>query len=271
MRKSLAIGEKNFNSKKEAISHYRKILNSYNYENSLSDNDYNDLIDLLDYDSSFYENEEEFTEPEDSINDNDNIFYEESEDLQLKLDLDEEIEEYDVRIIDIKVTRFNYSHKCFKIIYNNYTSEIFSYLMIIQRPKPNPEALFYFVCRNLVRKDIFDIKRKYFEENSVNGFVKCQETKILSKWEDLVIDHRQPNTFSIIVDRYKEINNINVNEVEYLHSEDFGLIFKSNESNKSFRNYHKEKANLRIVRKECNSSRTGLARIKRTPKDLIIK
>lgn len=95
--------------------------------------------------------------------------------------------------------------------------------------------------------------------------------KILSKWEDLVIDHRQPNTFSIIVDRFKEVNNINVSEVEYLHSEDFGLIFKNVDFNNAFRNYHKEKANLRIVRKECNSSRIGLSRIKRTSKDLTIK
>lgn len=177
MRKPLTIGDKIFNSKKDAISYYREILNYYGYEKSLSDNHFNDLIDLLDYDYSFYVNEEGFREIEVSINDDVNIFYEESEDLQLKLDLDEEIKEQDIRIIDIKVTRFDYSHKCFKIIYNNYTSEIFSYLMIIQRPKQNPETVFNFVCRELVRNDIFDIKRKYFEENSVNGLVKCQEKK----------------------------------------------------------------------------------------------
>ena len=39
---------------------------------------------------------------------------------------------------------------------------------------------------------------------------------------------------------------------------------------KKFKNYHKVKAVLRIVRKECNSSRTNMARIKDTVNDLKI-
>ena len=36
-------------------------------------------------------------------------------------------------------------------------------------------------------------------------------------------------------------------------------------------NYHKEKANLRVIRKECNLSRTGLGRLKRSTRDLFIE
>jgi len=49
------------------------------------------------------------------------------------------------------------------------------------------------------------------------------------------------------------------------------IIFKDKNLQLEFAAYHKEKAVLRIVRKECNFSRTGLARIKKTSKDMIIK
>jgi len=38
----------------------------------------------------------------------------------------------------------------------------------------------------------------------------------------------------------------------------------------NFINYHKEKANLRVVKKEINLSRTGLARVKQSTNDLKI-
>ena len=37
-----------------------------------------------------------------------------------------------------------------------------------------------------------------------------------------------------------------------------------------FVNYHKEKANLRVVKKEKNLSRTGMARVKQSTNDLKI-
>lgn len=46
--------------------------------------------------------------------------------------------------------------------------------------------------------------------------VKCQETGELCKWEELVVDQRQTNTFSIIVDRFIELHNIDINSIEYI-------------------------------------------------------
>jgi hypothetical protein len=53
MRKPLIIGDKTFQFKKDAVSHYREILHSYSVGQSLNDKDFDDLIDLLDYDASF--------------------------------------------------------------------------------------------------------------------------------------------------------------------------------------------------------------------------
>lgn len=48
MRKPLKnIGQKEYKFKKDAITHYRTIFNSYDFGQSLNDSDFDDLIDLL--------------------------------------------------------------------------------------------------------------------------------------------------------------------------------------------------------------------------------
>ena len=54
MKKTFRIGTKEFQSKKEAINHYRKILNFYKCGQSLNESDFEDVCDLLDY-SKYYE------------------------------------------------------------------------------------------------------------------------------------------------------------------------------------------------------------------------
>ena len=53
MRNPLKIGEREFKFKKEALLHYKNILNSYNFEGLLNDEHFNDLLNLLEYDYSF--------------------------------------------------------------------------------------------------------------------------------------------------------------------------------------------------------------------------
>ena len=144
-------------------------------------------------------------------------------------------------------------------------------MFIINKSKFSPERKFSVACRNSIQNDIRSVKQEYFDKHSVKGQVKCQETELLSKWTELVVDHRQPNTFSVIVDRFIEVNAIDLDKIEYTTNDQNQLVFKDDNLSERFRNYHKEKANLRIVRKGCNLSRTGLAKIKRTSKDLTVK
>lgn len=261
MRKPLKIGQKEYKFKKDAITHYRTILNSYDFGESLSDSDYDDLIDLLGYDYFNY-----LTELEASMESNENDLASVNEIPKNDEDIKEEI-----IIEDIKIARVQFNTKCFEIFYNNETSEYISYLMIINNAKYTPEKLFYVACRNSIHKDIREVKQKYFDQHSSKGQVKCQETGLLSKWTELAVDHRQPNTFSIIVDRFKEVNRIDLDLIEYTSNDQNHIVFKDENLREQFRKYHMEKASLRIVRTECNSSRTGLARLKRTSKDLTIK
>lgn len=201
---------------------------------------------------------------------------EENDIAKEKADLDDrpifsDFAEREVEIIDIKVSQVQFNTRCFEIFYSDETSHYISYLMIINNTKYTPEKLFNVACRNSIHNDIQSVKKDYFDKNSEKGQVKCQETGILSKWIELVVDHRQPNTFSIIVDRFKEVNKIDLNSIEYTSNDQNHIIFEDDKWTSDFKQYHKEKASLRIVRTECNSSRTGMARIKRTKKDLTIE
>ncbi len=242
----IQIGDKIYKFKKDALNHYKGILNSYKFGDSLREKDFDDLIELIDYDNSFFNNDNEIS----------------NEIIDDKVDFE---------IIDIKIAKVQFGARCFEVIYSDYSTWLMSYILMINRPKDNPDSNFNIACRSAIQKDMRDIKKKYFFHNSKKGYVKCQETGIESKWEDLAVDHRQPNTFSVIVDRFKELNRIDVSNIEFEFNEDNMLVFKDKELTELFRNYHKEKANLRIVRKECNLSRTGMARIKRTNNDLTIK
>jgi hypothetical protein len=236
----IKIGNKEYKTKKEAVTHYRSILNSYDFGQSLNDMDFPILIDLLNYSPG----------PE-------------SETL-------DEISENRVFVSDIKVSRVQFNTKCFEVFYDDGTSHYISYLLCINSKSYSNADLFYCACRSAVNIDIHSVKSHYFKD-AVNCMVKCQETGILSKWEDLVIDHRQPNTFSVIVDRFKELNNINLETIEYTSDGKNNIVFTDSDLSEKFRKYHFEKANLRIVRRECNSGRSSLARTKRVNKDLIIR
>lgn len=262
MRNPIKIGLKEYKFKKDAITHYRTILNSYDFGQSLNESDFNDLLDLLDYDYFNYLAELETTTEE-------NVKQEIINEIEITENDKNAVNE--ILIDDIKIAKVQFNTKCFEVFYSDKTSQYISYLMIINNAKYTPEKLFYVACRNSIHNDIKTVKQNYFDKYSEKGQVKCQETGTLSKWNELVVDHRQPNTFSVIVDRFKEVNRIELVTIEYTSNDQNHIIFKDDNLTENFKKYHIEKATLRLVRIECNSSRTGMARLKKTSKDLPIK
>ena len=176
MKNPLKIGQKEYKYKKDAILHYRTILNSYDFGKSLSESDYNDIIDLLNYDYFNYLAENETTEENNEI------------DTPIEEGTSDNLE---LIIEDIKVARVQFNTKCFEVYYSDKSSQYISYLMIINNVKYTSEKLFNIACRNSIRSDIKSVKQSYFDSKSVNGQVKCQETGILSQWSELAVDHRQ--------------------------------------------------------------------------------
>jgi len=126
MKKTFRIGQKEYKFKKDAIAHYRTVLNAYDFGQSLNDSDFDDLIDLLNYayfnDLAENENSEQIIEDESDYDDN------------------EEVDEDELEIENIKVARVQFNNKCFEVFYTDNTSQYISYLMIINKRKYNPES-----------------------------------------------------------------------------------------------------------------------------------
>jgi hypothetical protein len=47
MRAPIIIGNKSYKFKKDALAYYQTMLNSYNFGNSVSEEHFDDLVDLL--------------------------------------------------------------------------------------------------------------------------------------------------------------------------------------------------------------------------------
>lgn len=230
----MIIGDKEFKYKKDALIYYMAILNSYEPQQAVNEKDFRDLVGLIESCST-------------------------DKDKKIGCGLE-----------SIQVIEIRYKTKCFELTRKDGSKEIFSYRQYING-KSKPLAKFHEACRQMIKDDLRNVKLAYFKKNSSKGQVKCQETGELCKWEELNVDHRQPNTLSVIVDRFIEVNNLNLDEIKYLQREEGSSKFEDKELEDKFRQYHKEKANLRIVKKNLNLGRSFQGRISRQKKDLTIE
>lgn len=233
MRAPIIIGELEFNSKKDALLYFKIILNSYVFKQKLNQKDFVDVCQLI----GIHENA---------------------------------TDKKSIGIKEIVIEEVRYKTKCFKIVRTDSTTEIFSYTKCINGSF-SQMTKFSRTCRDIVCEDLRLVKLQYFKDNSVNGKVKCQETGELCTWEELNVDHRQPNTFSVIIDRFVEVNHLSIDKIEYDEIMDSVYTFKDGTLSEKFKKYHKEKANLRLVKKDKNLRRSHQGRICRQKKDLTIK
>jgi hypothetical protein len=167
MRKPLVIGNKTYKTKKAALFHYKTILNSYNFGQSLSENDFNDLVDLLDFESDNFQEEIE----KNAI---------EPDEIEFSNNSNDE-DSFEWELIDIKVSKVQFNTKCFEFFFNNGESDYISYINIINNSNASADFNFKRSCRNVIQEDIRKVKQVFFDTHSVKGQVKCQESGQLSK------------------------------------------------------------------------------------------
>jgi len=232
MREKLKIGQREFATKKDALNHYKVILNSYKFGSFLNDSDLNDVMDLL----------------------------------ELHPNKDKKIGVEKIRVVKLQ----NYNAKVFELVRLDGSTECFSYTKRINAPKTD-FTKFSEACRKAIKEDLRNVKLAYFEKFSKKGKSKCQETGEQNRFEDLVVDHRQPNTFSVIVDRFIELHNLNLATIEYIKVDGGPDELADSELKEKFKQYHKDKATLRIVKKKLNLGRSFQARVSRQKKDLIVE
>ncbi|TNJ45332.1 DCL family protein [Tamlana fucoidanivorans] len=233
MKTPIKIGESKFPSKKAALEFYKEILNSYEIGETLNTSDFDNLFCLL------------------------KIHSRKKEKIGCGIDH-----------FCIGLAKFN--TKSFELVRTDETSEFISYTKRINKPK-NKFANFRAACRQAIQADLINVKQNYFRDHYKNGKVKCQETGKFLTYEELSVDHRQPNTFSVIVDRFIEIKKLDLEKIEYLQINGGPNELVKQKLKTEFRNYHKEKAILRIVKRELNLSKAHQARIEKTKMDLTIE
>jgi hypothetical protein len=107
MRNALKIGEKEFKFKKDALLHYKNILNSYGFEELLNDDHFNDILSLLEYDYSF--GDEKYRRLGQKIYDT--IDYS--------------------KIRHVKISKVQFNTKCFELIFDDLSTKQISYTYII--------------------------------------------------------------------------------------------------------------------------------------------
>lgn len=233
MKKPIEIAGNKFTFKKDALEFYKKILNSYEFGEILNSSDFDNVYGLIE------------------------IHPQKKEKIGCGID-------------HFRIGTAKFKTKSFEVVRKDGSTEFLSYTKRINKPK-NEFSRFRYACRQAIQNDLITVKQKYFKENAINSKVKCQESGELLTYEDLNVDHRQPNTFSVIVDRFIEIKGLNVNEIEYLEIGGGPNEIADEDIKKEFREYHKGKANLRLVKRELNLSRAYQGRIGKTSKDLTIE
>lgn len=232
MRHSITIGDQEFSSKKDALGYFKNILHRYNIGDNVDKNDFNDLLALLESHPRV-------------------------------------VQKIGVGIELIRIAKLKFNTRGFELIRIDNSTEFFSYTKRINAPKSD-FSRFNEACRQAIQNDLRNVKLAFFDKYSKKGKVKCQESGELSKFEELSIDHRQPNTFSVIVDRFVELHNIDLKEVDYIDVDGGPNKIADVKLKERFRNYHKSKANLRVVKLSLNIGRASQAKIKRQKKDLRI-
>jgi len=233
MRHQIKIGEIIFDSKKAALNHFKTILNNYDFGESLNGADFQNVYELLN------------THPERK-------------------------DKIGKGLKEIRIAKLKYNTRCFELVRIDDTTDYFSYTKRINSP-PSDFTRFLTACRETIQDDLRSVKQSYFDKYSKNGKVKCQETGEFLKWEELNVDHRQPNTFSVIVDRFIELHQINLCQIEFVEVDGFQDKLANNKLREDFRQYHRKKANLRVVKRNMNLGRSHQAKIIRQKKDLTIE
>ncbi len=113
-----------------------------------------------------------------------------------------------VGIKQIRIAKLKYKTKAFELVRKDGSTEYFSYTKRIHARRTNTTR-FSEACRKAIQEDLRDVKQAYFDKYSKNGKSKMSKRqKELLSWEQINVDHRQPNTFSAILDRFIELNKI---------------------------------------------------------------
>jgi hypothetical protein len=114
-----------------------------------------------------------------------------------------------------------------------------------------PLKKFKIACRNTIREDVIAFRDQNLSQDSVCPF-KGQTLTV----QNTHVDHVPPATFDAIVHDFIKLHSINPTEVKLTGARDgeIGDNFADSNLSEAFRQFHNEKAQLRLVSAKANLS-----------------
>lgn len=226
----ITLGHLHFEKQGDALAYFKDVLNRYSPGDTIAPSDYADAEALL---SGHPRAQEKIG---DSI-------------ASLVVDHDQE------------------GGQCFHVVRSDGSKENFSYRKCIAGD-PEPFTAFSAACRRVVDADIDTFKRRYFnEKQNADQKVKCPETKRWIGWEEAHVDHKSPQSFSVIVKFFASAQDIDLTQVAYKRDGLYGNELADPSLAAGFHSWHKKNALLRIIDGGRNLAKASLARIKPTRDD----
>lgn len=228
--KPITLGHLSFSKQGDAMAHFKEILNRLPIGTVLTGNDYGDVAALL----SGHPRAQEKIGP---------------------------------GIERLTVDENDADGRCFHIIRTDGSKDNFSYKKCVVGD-PSPFTSFSLACRRAVEDDLYQFKVTYFDENqNADQKVKCPETKKWIAFEEAHVDHRSPQSFSVIVKFFIDMKGVDVGGVQYERVGLYGNEFSEASLAEAFRAWHKKTAVLRVIEAGRNLAKAPLARVKLTKAD----
>ena len=162
---------------------------------------------------------------------------------------------------------------CFWIERTDGSRTDFSYRTAISAKGKSLYQEFLEACRVAVQDDLLLAKKEYFEKwGDRDKKVKCHITGDKVAIYESHLDHKKPLTFEVLVYTFISANDIEIKPEMLLMSQDaqFQTTMIDQELKDKFRLYHHKTAKLRVIKAEQNLSLGGSERIRKIRNPVLI-
>lgn len=170
-------------------------------------------------------------------------------------------------IESIVVDSAEHDARCFHVVRKDGSRDNFSYKKCVCGD-PAPFARFSTACRRAVDDDLHRVKVDHFAEHqNGEGKVRCPETGEWISFDEAHVDHPPPMTFSVIVQFFITTNDIDLGTVDYAREGLYGNEFRDDALRRKFREWHTKNGRFRVIKNSRNLAKAYMGRIKMTKAD----
>jgi hypothetical protein len=229
-KKPVLLSTREFDSQGEANDFFKEMLNRYQPEQRVSDEDALDLAALL-------ERHDEYNE------------------------------KVGIGIDHFEVMTTEHGTQCFRIARNDGSGTDFSYPHCVRGRPPSQKSEVSRAFRQCVRFDLYKARDEFFATHrDADGLVRCAVTGERIALDGGHMDHRPPMTFEVIVTTFLEGRGLSYDTVPITQGADNQVSPTITDASlgEGFRRYHSRVARLDFVRDTINLAQSSRSRLRNT-------